>query len=43
MSEPLLTVEQLAISFPSEAGRTPVVDRMALSIAAGETLALVGE
>ena len=43
MSEPLLTVEQLAISFPSEAGRTPVVDRVALSIAAGETLALVGE
>ena len=43
MSEPLLTVEQLAISFPSEAGRTHVVDRVALSIAAGETLALVGE
>lgn len=43
MSDPLLTVDQLAISFPSEAGRTPVVDRVALSIAAGETLALVGE
>lgn len=43
MSDPLLTVEQLAISFPSEAGRTPVVDRVALSITAGETLALVGE
>lgn len=43
MSDPLLTVEQLAISFPSEGGRTPVVDRVALSIAAGETLALVGE
>ena len=43
MSAPLLTVDQLAISFPSEAGRTPVVDRVALSIDAGETLALVGE
>ncbi len=43
MSAPLLTVEPLVISFPSEAGRTPVVDRMALSINAGETLALVGE
>jgi peptide/nickel transport system ATP-binding protein len=43
MSAPLLTVEQLAVSFPSEGGRTPVVDRVALSISAGETLALVGE
>ena len=43
MSAPLLTVDPLVISFPSEAGRTPVVDRMALSINAGETLALVGE
>jgi peptide/nickel transport system ATP-binding protein len=43
MSEPLLTVGPLAISFPSETGRTPVVDRVALSINAGETLALVGE
>jgi oligopeptide/dipeptide ABC transporter ATP-binding protein len=43
MNQPLLKVEQLAISFPSEAGRTPVVDRVALSINAGETLALVGE
>ena len=43
MTKPLLTIEQLAISFPSEAGRTPVVDRVGVSIAAGETLALVGE
>ena len=43
MTPALLTVEQLAITFPSEAGRTPVVDRVSLSIAAGETLALVGE
>ena len=43
MSEPLLEVENLAISFPLEGGRGRVVDRMSLSIAAGETLALVGE
>jgi peptide/nickel transport system ATP-binding protein len=43
MTASLLTVERLAITFPTEAGRTPVVDRVALSIAAGETLALVGE
>ena len=43
MTKPLLTIEQLAISFPSESGRTPVVDRVGVSIVAGETLALVGE
>jgi len=43
MSAPLLTVEQLAISFPAEAGRVRVVDGVGLSIASGETLALVGE
>jgi peptide/nickel transport system ATP-binding protein len=43
MTAPLLNVEQLAITFPSESERTPVVDRVALSISAGETLALVGE
>src|SRR5262245_3954548 len=43
MSAPLLEVERLAISFPAEAGRVKVVDRVALSIAPGETLALVGE
>ena len=43
MTKPLLTIEQLAISFPSEAGRTPVVDRVGVSITAGETLAMVGE
>jgi oligopeptide/dipeptide ABC transporter ATP-binding protein len=43
MSAPLLTIERLAISFPGEAGRVSVVDRVALSIAPGETLALVGE
>jgi peptide/nickel transport system ATP-binding protein/oligopeptide transport system ATP-binding protein len=40
---PLLAIEQLAISFPAEAGRVLVVDRMQLHIAPGETLALVGE
>ena len=43
MSAPLLEIERLAISFPAEAGRVKVVDRVALSIAPGETLALVGE
>lgn len=43
MSAPLLAIEQLAVSFPAETERTPVVDRVTLSIAAGETLALVGE
>ena len=43
MTAPLLTIERLAVTFPSEAGRTPVVDRVALAIAPGETLALVGE
>ena len=43
MSAPLLTIDRLAITFPTEAGRTPVVDRVALSISPGETLALVGE
>jgi oligopeptide/dipeptide ABC transporter ATP-binding protein len=43
MSQPLLRIERLAVSFPAEAGRTPVVDRVDLSLAAGETLALVGE
>jgi oligopeptide/dipeptide ABC transporter ATP-binding protein len=43
MSAPLLSVERLAISFPAEGGRVKVVDRVAFNIAAGETLALVGE
>jgi peptide/nickel transport system ATP-binding protein/oligopeptide transport system ATP-binding protein len=43
MSAPLLEIERLAISFPAEAGRVHVVDRVGLSIAPGETVALVGE
>jgi oligopeptide/dipeptide ABC transporter ATP-binding protein len=40
---PLLAIDRLAISFPAETGRVRVVDRVALEIAPGETLALVGE
>jgi oligopeptide/dipeptide ABC transporter ATP-binding protein len=43
LSAPLLAIDRLAISFPAEEGRVRVVDRMALQIAPGETLALVGE
>jgi oligopeptide/dipeptide ABC transporter ATP-binding protein len=43
MSAPLLSVEDLSISFPGEGGHVRVVDRVSLSVAAGETLALVGE
>jgi peptide/nickel transport system ATP-binding protein len=43
MSAPLLTVENLGISFPAEQGRTPIVSTVSLSIRPGETLALVGE
>src|SRR5439155_4611990 len=43
MSAPLLTIDGLSISFPGEVGRVPVVDRVGFAIAAGETLALVGE
>ena len=43
MSAPLLEIERLAISFPAESGRVRVVDRVALSIAPGEAVALVGE
>jgi oligopeptide/dipeptide ABC transporter ATP-binding protein len=44
MSADLLTVESLSVSFPGAgAERVRVVDRVAFSIAAGETLALVGE
>jgi oligopeptide/dipeptide ABC transporter ATP-binding protein len=43
MSAPLLAIDRLAVTFPSEDGRVPVVDRVALEIRPGETLALVGE
>jgi oligopeptide/dipeptide ABC transporter ATP-binding protein len=44
MSPALLEIEGLGISFPGEEGRrVRVVDGVGLAIAAGETLALVGE
>jgi peptide/nickel transport system ATP-binding protein len=43
MTAPVLAVAGLSISFPGETDKICVVDRVGLSIAAGETLALVGE
>jgi peptide/nickel transport system ATP-binding protein/oligopeptide transport system ATP-binding protein len=43
MSAPLLSVENLVLTFPAETGRIAVVDKLNLTIARGETLALVGE
>ncbi|MBO0766007.1 MAG: ABC transporter ATP-binding protein [Hyphomicrobiaceae bacterium] len=43
MSAPLLEIDRLAVSFRAERGRVHVVDRVQLALAAGETLALVGE
>jgi peptide/nickel transport system ATP-binding protein len=43
MSAPLLSVENLVLTFPAENGRIAVVDKLNLTIARGETLALVGE
>src|SRR5512134_1254783 len=43
MSDRVLEVEDLVVSFPGESGRTRVVDRLDLAVDAGETLALVGE
>ena len=43
MSAPLLLLENLSISFPAEGGRVRVVEGVSLSIAPGETLAVVGE
>ncbi|MBM7456458.1 peptide/nickel transport system ATP-binding protein [Oceanisphaera litoralis] len=41
--EPLLEVENLAVSFTTEAGRFRVVDDVSFSLASGQTLGLVGE
>jgi peptide/nickel transport system ATP-binding protein len=43
MSAPLLSVENLVLTFPAENRRIAVVDKLSLTIARGETLALVGE
>ena len=39
----VLEVEGLVVTFPADAGRTRVVDRLDLALDAGQTLALVGE
>ncbi len=41
--EPLLEVENLAVSFTTEAGRFRVVDDVSFSLTSGQTLGLVGE
>jgi oligopeptide/dipeptide ABC transporter ATP-binding protein len=43
MSEPVLSVRDLQVSFGSRRGRAPVVTGVDLDVAAGETLAIVGE
>ncbi len=43
MSAPILEIERLAVSFPAERGRITVVDRVAFTVAPGETVALVGK
>jgi peptide/nickel transport system ATP-binding protein/oligopeptide transport system ATP-binding protein len=43
LSEPLLEVRDLRVSFASEAGPLPAVRGLSLRMAKGETLALVGE
>jgi peptide/nickel transport system ATP-binding protein len=43
MSAPLLSVQNLVLTFPAEHGRVAVVDKLNLTIGRGETLALVGE
>ena len=41
--EPLLKVENLAVSFTTEGGSFRVVDDVSFTLAAGQTLGLVGE
>ncbi|MHA1527617.1 MAG: ABC transporter ATP-binding protein [Alphaproteobacteria bacterium] len=43
MAEPLLTMENLSVAFPTEDGAVEAVKNVSLTIARGETLALVGE
>lgn len=41
--EPLLSVRNLSISFPTRQGIVHAVDNVSWSVAAGETLAILGE
>ena len=43
MTEPLLEIEDLAVSFRTDYGTVRAVDGVSLRVAAGETLAIVGE
>jgi peptide/nickel transport system ATP-binding protein len=43
MTPPLLQVEDLQVEFRTRAGRVPVIRELSLSLAAGETLGIVGE
>ena len=43
MAEPLLTIEDMRVTFPAGHARAPVVDGISLDVAPGEVLALVGE
>jgi oligopeptide/dipeptide ABC transporter ATP-binding protein len=44
MTEPLLQVEELSVSFPAlRGGRTQVLDRVSFEVGRSETVALVGE
>src|SRR5690625_4365370 len=43
MSEPILTVTDLNVTFPSEAGRVDAVTDLSYEVRKGEALAIVGE
>jgi peptide/nickel transport system ATP-binding protein len=43
LGEPVLTVRDLSVSFPSEAGRVSAVRNLSYDVAAGEVLGIVGE